>query len=363
MKTYNGILNQTDCYNLSYWYQPETVLLFDIETTGFSAKTTMLYLIGMCYYADNSWHYHMLFNEDGRSELMILTEFLKLASAYQVLIHFNGDGFDLPYLKEKYMQYQALTSEEAFGTAISELEHLESVDLYKLLKPYRAGLSTSDLKLQTIEKALGITRTDTYSGGELIKIYKAYLKNENKQAERCLLQHNYDDILAMIPMLRLLAFRFIANRELDITVEASGSCIRLMLTLPSPLPLMYEAESAFGSIHIKDSHGSIEIPLLQDELRYYLKDWRDYYYLPVEELVIHKSVAAYVDSEFKQKATKENGYLKHTSDFFPCPKELQTYVPKLYKKDSRASICYAEWNPELSHNADFWNNYIYSTFL
>lgn len=363
MKTYTGILNQTDCYNLSYWYKPETVLLFDIETTGFSAKTTTLYLIGMCYYADNTWHYRMLFNDDGRSELTLLTEFLKLAASYQVLLHFNGDGFDLPYLKEKYMQYQALTANGSFSTAISELERLESVDLYKLLKPYRSGLPTSDLKLQTLEKALGIKRTDTFSGGELIKIYHSYLKDRNKQAEQCLLQHNYDDILAMIPMLQLLTFRFMANHDFTIAVEASDCCIRLMLTFPFPLPLMYEAESAFGNIRIKGSHGCVEIPLLHDALRYYLKDWKDYYYLPMEELVIHKSVAAYVDSEFRQKATKENGYLKHTSDFFPCPKELQTYVSKLYKKDSRDSISYAEWNPELSHTVDFWMNYLYSTFL
>lgn len=363
MKTYNGILIQSDCYTLPYWYNPETVLLFDIETTGFSPKNTTLYLLGMCFYTDNVWNYRLLFNDDGRSELMILTEFLNTLSQYHVLIHYNGDGFDLPYLKEKYLQYQSLTSDQYFTTAISELERLESVDLYKLIQPYRAGLPLPNLKLKTVEKALDIVRADTYTGGELIKVYKSYLKSKDLQSEQSLLQHNYDDILAMIPMLRLLAFRFLKNHDFNITVAKTTTSISISMSLPNPLPLIYKKETALGYICIEGCKGIVELPMIHDELRYYLSNWKDYYYLPLEDSVIHKSVAAFVDTEYRQKATKANAYLKHTADFFPCPKELQPRIDKIYKKDSSDSLHYAEWNPELPDNLDFWMEYIYSTFL
>lgn len=364
MKTYTGTLNQSELYCLELRYQPADVLLFDIETTGFSARNTMLYLIGMCFYSDDSWHYQLLFNDDGRSELTILDTFLHIISSFHTLIHFNGDGFDLRYLKEKYTQYQTLTSGQYFEHAISSLEALESVDLYKLIKPYRSGLALPDLKLKTVQQALNIPRTDPYSGGELIKIYKTYLKEQNEDLQRMLLQHNYDDILAMIPMLRLLSFESLAAHEFQlITVQEQESCLSLTLTFPQPIPLCYRKETVYGDLQIADTSGTLLIPLQREELRYYLKNWKDYYYLPVEDTVMHKSIAAFVDTAYKQKATKETGFLKHTSVFFPCPQGLACSPDKLYKKSSSDPISYAEWKPELSENTRFWTDYLISSFL
>lgn len=364
MKTYTGTLNQSELYNLELRYQPADVLLFDIETTGFSAGNTMLYLIGMCFYSDDSWHYQLLFNDDGRSELAILDTFLHVISSFHTLIHFNGDGFDLRYLKEKYIQYQTLTSGQYFEHAIPSLESLESVDLYKLIKPYRSGLALTDLKLKTVQQALDIPRTDPYSGGELIKIYKTYLKEQSKDLQRMLLQHNYDDILAMIPMLRLLSFESLAAHEFQlITVQEQASCLALTLTFPQSIPLCYKKETVYGSLQISGTCGALFIPLWKGELRYYLKNWKDYYYLPIEDTVMHKSIAAFVDTDYKQKATKENGFLRLTSVFFPCPQGLACRPDKLYKKNSSDSISYAEWKPELSKNIRFWMDYLISSFL
>ena len=46
MKTYTGTLNQSELYNLELRYQPADVLLFDIETTGFSSVTNHIIEIG-----------------------------------------------------------------------------------------------------------------------------------------------------------------------------------------------------------------------------------------------------------------------------------------------------------------------------
>ena len=40
---------------LQNYYAAEDVLVFDIETTGFTAEHTALYLIGCAYYEDHRW--------------------------------------------------------------------------------------------------------------------------------------------------------------------------------------------------------------------------------------------------------------------------------------------------------------------
>ena len=41
-------------------------------------------------------------------------------------------------------------------------------------------------------------------------------------------------------------------------------------------------------------------------MKYFFKDYKNYYYLPMEHMAIHKSMAAYVDDAHKEKATKDN---------------------------------------------------------
>ncbi|MDD6037929.1 MAG: hypothetical protein PUD20_03895 [bacterium] len=52
----------------------------------------------------------------------------------------------------------------------------------------------------------------------------------------------------------------------------------------------------------------LRIPMYQGMVRMYFSDYKNYYYLPLEDQAIHKSVAQYVDKEHRQKATPENCY-------------------------------------------------------
>ena len=64
MKTIHKIL---DNYKIQYPLEAilpiKEALFLDIETTGFSAKTSQLYLIGCAYYAADSWHILQWFAE------------------------------------------------------------------------------------------------------------------------------------------------------------------------------------------------------------------------------------------------------------------------------------------------------------
>ena len=53
-------LIKLDCY-----YDKSEVVIFDIETTGFAAASTKLYLIGCGYYEGNDIYIIQWFNDDG----------------------------------------------------------------------------------------------------------------------------------------------------------------------------------------------------------------------------------------------------------------------------------------------------------
>ncbi|MDE7224436.1 MAG: ribonuclease H-like domain-containing protein, partial [Acetatifactor sp.] len=79
----------------------EQILFLDIETTGFTARTSYLYLIGCAYYSEGSWYTRQWFAQSYVEEIQILTAFFEFAASYKYLIHFNGNNFDLPYLLQK----------------------------------------------------------------------------------------------------------------------------------------------------------------------------------------------------------------------------------------------------------------------
>lgn len=356
MKEWNGELKQTELYQLDHWYPPEKVLLFDIETTGFSPEKTLLYMIGVCFFQEQQWHYRMLFNDDGRSEYQLLHTFLELLKHYSILIHFNGEGFDLPYLIEKCRQYESF---ELPLTGSSRLTNLESVDLYKCIRPYKKGLGLSNLKLTTIEAVMQIQRTDTHSGGELISVYQDFLKEPKSFLEQLLFQHNYDDIAAMIPLLQLLHFQGIREHawELLKTTVAEGQ-IQLLLHLHHPLPLRYITSNSYCDFNGYEDQAVITIPIRKEEMKYFLSDWKDYYYLPLEDSVIHKSVAAYVDTSYKEKAKKNNCFLKKEDCFFPCPYSDSIPGIRLYQQNYKDTLSFAALSELPSDASDFWLNYL-----
>ena len=155
---------------------PARVIYFDIETTGFRASTSQLYMIGWAVKLRSE---EMSSDESGplgrdpapcpessRKNSLILKIFLEVLRQYDTIIEFNGDRFDLPYLREK---------SSSFGMK-DPFEGMETVDLYQELRPLRAMLGMSRLNQKSVEQFLHITREDPYNGGELIQVYRERAK-------------------------------------------------------------------------------------------------------------------------------------------------------------------------------------------
>ena len=113
----------------------EKILFFDIETTGFTAKSSSVYLIGCAYFDGQSFQMIQWFAESPEDEVNIIREFFEFTKSYTHIIHFNGNNFDIPYLQQKCMMHQLPCS----------FQHLQGIDLYKRISPYKQILNSQRL--------------------------------------------------------------------------------------------------------------------------------------------------------------------------------------------------------------------------
>ena len=87
-------------YPLRSLGDPDDFLFLDIETTGLTPETAQIYLIGtLSHTEDTGWTLRQWFADSLSSEEEILRAFFAFASPFKTLVHYNGDGFDLPFLK------------------------------------------------------------------------------------------------------------------------------------------------------------------------------------------------------------------------------------------------------------------------
>jgi len=326
------------------------VLFIDIETTGFSPKTSYLYLIGGLYYKDNIWHLVQWFATSPKDEKELLMSFANFCRPFQTLIHFNGNGFDLPYLAHKFTRYKHP----------NPLIDLEQIDLYRMIHPYKSILQLSNLKQKTLETFLQLRRKDPFTGGDLIPVYKEYCQHPDIRLEKALLLHNHEDMLGMIKLLSLLFYSdFFKEKDIQISSFEllDGKLMNGQLKLeglihfttknPLPIPISFGNESLY--LKITEINGCLKFCCVKDELKFYHPNYKDYYYLPVEDVAIHKSVASYVDREYREQAKATTCYTKKTGIF--CPQNEFLFSP-YFKRNYKDSFCYFELTDDFQQNSE-----------
>ncbi len=84
----------------------------------------------------------------------------------------------------------------------------------------------------------------------------------------------------------------------------------------------------------------IRIPVVSDTLYYYFENYKDYYYLPLEEMCILKSMAGGVLKENRVNATKENCRVALSDSFLPLPPKVQIDAIKVFKSEYKSKNLY-----------------------
>ncbi len=332
----------------------EDILFIDIETTGFSYKTSKLYLIG-CVYYDNGFHTKQFFADEYSDEEEILNEFFYFAKPFKTLIHFNGNNFDIPYILGKCTEYNLPYSFDNFA----------GLDIYKRIFPYKNFLRLENCKQKTVERFLNINREDKYTGGDLIGIYHQYVSGKDKELKKLLLLHNFDDINGMLEILPILAYPDMFTETLKATkvyanyyktesgIESSEVIMKFDLPCRLSIPITYFS----GNIYFTASNteGTLRVPLYEGELKFFYANYKDYYYLPAEDIALHKSVSAFVDKNFRRQATRSDCYTRKTGKFLP---EWNTLIEPFFKTSYESNDLYFELTDERRTDRELFSKYI-----
>ncbi|MBR0086692.1 MAG: ribonuclease H-like domain-containing protein [Lachnospiraceae bacterium] len=304
---------------------PEKVLFFDIETTGLSASDSAVYLIGCLYYREGCWHFSQFLTESLSDELPVLKAFFQLAEAFDTLVHFNGDAFDIRFLNTAAAQYHLP----------SPLSDMQSIDLLKKVRKHRKLLGLENCRLKTVEQFLGIYREDIYSGKDLIEIYQTFSRTRSERLKELLLLHNREDILNMIGLLPVLRYADVteAPRELlspsEIYLNRSGTALNIRLSSKEVFPVPVSAVCGNNvRIDFDENEVLFKIPVMIGTLKYFYPDYKNYWYLPGEDYAIHKKLARYVDKDHRLPATRETCYTRVESLFALKPDAFEAPVFK-----------------------------------
>lgn len=341
-------------YQLTDIDELANLLFFDIETTGFSAKKSSLYMIGLLYFENDKLMATQLFAETPDEEVFILKEFLEICQNYQTTIHYNGNTFDIPYIREKCRQHQL---KDPFET-------LKGIDLYKRFSVFKNILHLENCKQKTVETFVGIEREDLYNGGELIEFYKKYTVNKAQEISDLLFLHNFDDLKGMYQLLPILTymdlllvpFRVVkvhSNGYYDLDEKERFEVVmklRFHSYFPKPISINKNGCRFSGS----GNEGFLKVPLLKEPLKYFYSNYTDYYYLPKEDVALHKSVASFVDKEHRQQANARNCYTRKEGAFLP---EWDFVFTPVFKKEFDDNVCYFELTNEMKKQPEEFRKY------
>lgn len=322
MITKNDRVSYRPKNSLEEKYFTKDSIFFDIETTGFSPVKNTLYLIGCGYRDEENFHIVQFFAENKEEQADVLTAFFSLISGFKTILSFNGLGFDLPFLKAKCASLQM---EDPFSG-------FDYIDIFKSVSKYKKILNLENYKQKTLEKFLGIDRDDTYNGGELISVYQSYEKQPSTEALHLLLLHNHDDVLGILPLIQLMAYEefftgnyTVSNATLHpFTDFEQQPALELLIsgTTTHPFPAKVSVRKDELFLRLAEHQFSLSVPVFSGTLKYFYPDYKNYYYLPNEDLAIHKSVATYVEKEFRTPAKASTCYTKKEGHFLPQFEEL-----------------------------------------
>lgn len=229
-------LRSEDLKPLSLISPTDEILIFDIETTGFSRSNDTLVSITAAEFEGNMTTIHQWFADSPSEELNILNAFNALQQEKKYLITYNGHSFDIPFLYCKYQYYNIFTT----------LNKCKSCDLYRVA---RKALQLDSYKLKAIEKELGIHREDGLTGKECVQLYRDFLGTKEHKIVDLILQHNFEDVLNLIYVSKVL---LLLPKALEITL----------------LPKQFSHKSCdwyLNALQVLQDHITLEIVGLQKE--------------------------------------------------------------------------------------------------
>ena len=124
--------------------------------------------------------------------------------------------------------------------------------------PQKIFLGLKNCKQKTVEQFLKLKRDDIYDGGQLIQVYKHYVRTNDDSALDALLLHNYEDVLGMIDLLPILSYCKNLSSAVDI-ISVSEKEAEIIFSLYVPYFMPRRIEYNFADFNVRFYSNIIDI--------------------------------------------------------------------------------------------------------
>lgn len=128
----------------------------------------------------------------------------------------------------------------------------------------------------------------------------------------------------MYNLLEMLSYTYFLQGHFqlsDIEIQSVSGDLFFNITLIPDilLPQTIHCMQEHATLVMHPEQVLLSFPVFHGALRHYFPDYKNYYYLPEEHAIIHKSLGTYIDPDHRQKATKENCYLEKNCYYLTLP--------------------------------------------
>ena len=271
----------------SEYFDGLSVAVFDIETSGLYPSSSKCILGGLLLPAEDRAETIQFFADTKKEEPDLLSSYCDLLAQNDVLISYNGNSFDLPFLSARLAHHRLP----------SPLGSFFSFDLYRAVHHYSSLRSVlPNLRQKTVEYYLGLSdsRKDEISGEESVRLYEEYLRTGSASAKEKVLLHNRDDLIQLTRLLAILdkldLHRILYHEGFPVALADKRAFVRsisfgahtmkVTAETRSAATDYYAFETGYQAAHQAHAHSlTVEIPFEK------IKDasYADLTLLPVEE--------------------------------------------------------------------------------
>jgi len=170
----------------------EHALFLDTETTGLSAGTgTMAFLVGLGFFERDRFRVVQIFLRDPGDEPAMITFLADILPRFKMLVTFNGRGFDVPILENRF-----ILARRPFPLAA--VPHVDLLPPSRRLWRFRL----TSCALGSLEReVLGVERDQAdIPSGVIPRVYLDYLRTGDAREIPRILYHNRIDVLSMVTL-------------------------------------------------------------------------------------------------------------------------------------------------------------------
>lgn len=178
--------------SLEKQFKDKNAVFFDIETTGLNSMRDKIVLIGIGYVRDGKYIVEQFFAENLDEERDILIEFRARLQKFDMVVTFNGQRFDVPFVNSRL----------EINEAGERLYH-ENFDLILPIRANKDKLGLNSCSLKNVERHLGIKRMDLIDGGESVNLYYEFLESKREDILQKILLHNFEDVYNLPEILKI----------------------------------------------------------------------------------------------------------------------------------------------------------------